>query len=360
MKEIQTLLEQSSGARFLAADLHIHTQASPDTDKKWQALGPEEVVNQALAKGLDIIAVTDHNTAEYCDKVIDAAQGTTLHVFPGVEISTRQGHLLAIFETDKTSETINGFLMNAGIKQAELGKDSALATGNMDEVAKLVEEVGGVAIAAHVDGEKGFMRMVKVGADKARIHACRAIRAFEITDTAKRDVYLGGKMPGYSRRVPCVQSSDCHEAEGGGFHQLDSIGSRLCFLKMDDISIQGIKQALLDPDMRVRFVADPSPEPEYVIEGLWVNGGFLQGQQFRFSDHVSCLIGGTGVGKSLTVELIRFVFDRMRRSSLRRAIVLLPRSSVLRSLCRPRRWVVQMGPRVRLRQDRHRASEAVA
>ena len=258
---------------------------------------------------MEIIAITDHNSGAWCDGVVEAAKGTRLNVFPGSEISTNQGHLIAIFEPSLSSEAIDGLLMNAGIKQPELGSVNAVATDSMQQVSERIEKAGGLAIAAHVDGEKGFMRMVKVGATKKAVYECSSIRAFEITDPTQRDVYLAGTKPGYDRRIPCVQGSDCRVDEGGA-HQLDAIGARHCYLKIDDISIDSLRQALLDPEMRVRFVDDDFPSPGRVIEGIWVSGGFLQGQTLRFNDNLNCLIGGTGVGKSLTVELIRFVLHQ--------------------------------------------------
>lgn len=57
-------------------------------------------------------------------------------------------------------------------------------------------------------------------------------------------------------------------------------------------------------------MTDPAPSPAPVIEGLWVSGGFMGGQTFRLNDNITCLIGGTGSGKSLTLELIRFALDQ--------------------------------------------------
>lgn len=43
-------------------------------------------------------AVTDHNTAGWCDRMAEAADDTTLVVLPGLELSTAEGHLLVIWE----------------------------------------------------------------------------------------------------------------------------------------------------------------------------------------------------------------------------------------------------------------------
>jgi predicted metal-dependent phosphoesterase TrpH len=74
------------GARYFKADLHLHSPASKDFQDK--NASPEDFVQAALAKGLEIVAVTDHNSAEWVDRVRVAAKKTPLIVFPGVEVST--------------------------------------------------------------------------------------------------------------------------------------------------------------------------------------------------------------------------------------------------------------------------------
>ena len=64
-------------------DLHLHSHVSDGE------LPPEEVVRAALAGGLDVIALTDHDTAAGVPAALAAAAGTPLRVVPGIEISTR-------------------------------------------------------------------------------------------------------------------------------------------------------------------------------------------------------------------------------------------------------------------------------
>src|SRR5271156_4224284 len=96
----------SDWARFWPIDLHVHTPGS--SDAKPEAYGsPEDIVQTAIDAGLAAIAITDHNTADWCDCIGTAAEGTTLIVLPGVEISTTEGHLLAIWEQGTSSTVIN-------------------------------------------------------------------------------------------------------------------------------------------------------------------------------------------------------------------------------------------------------------
>ncbi len=76
-------------------DLHTHSSASDGTDP------PEELVAKAAASGLDVVALTDHDTAAGWERAAAAAGPAGLEVVPGMEISTahehRSVHLLAYF-----------------------------------------------------------------------------------------------------------------------------------------------------------------------------------------------------------------------------------------------------------------------
>src|SRR5512136_2887700 len=84
--------------RRLRAALHIHTCLSPCGEL---SMSPRAVVERARAVGLDLIAVTDHNTTENAAAAIEAAAGSGLAVLPGIELTTAEEvHLLGLFEPE--------------------------------------------------------------------------------------------------------------------------------------------------------------------------------------------------------------------------------------------------------------------
>ena len=147
--------------------------------------------------------------------------------------------------------------------------------------------------------------MIQVGVERQRAYAAQDLWAMELLETTHRQDYQSGSLSDYPRRMPCLQSSDCWP-KGADHHELDGMGYRHSFLKMDARSLDGLKLALLDPDIRLRLIEDASPSPRDAILGMWVTGGFLDGQQVRLNDNVNCLIGDTGSGKSVAIELLRF------------------------------------------------------
>ena len=61
------------GARFYKVDFQVHTPASKCYEEK--QVTAEQIVQGAIAKGLEIIAITDHNDTTFIDAVGTAAKG---------------------------------------------------------------------------------------------------------------------------------------------------------------------------------------------------------------------------------------------------------------------------------------------
>lgn len=87
--------ENREALRNYRAELHVHTVLSPCALIE---MIPPLIVRTALEKGIDILAVTDHNSTLNAAAVMRAAEGTPLTVLPGMELHTREEvHILCIF-----------------------------------------------------------------------------------------------------------------------------------------------------------------------------------------------------------------------------------------------------------------------
>lgn len=79
------------------ADLHMHTCLSPCAEID---MTPREIVTASLERGLNLIAITDHNSAENVEAARKAADGTGLTVLAGMEVtSSEEVHVIALFES---------------------------------------------------------------------------------------------------------------------------------------------------------------------------------------------------------------------------------------------------------------------
>jgi PHP family Zn ribbon phosphoesterase len=155
---------------FYVADLHIHTCLSPCAELE---MLPDLIVRRASDLGLQIIAVTDHNTVENAAAVVRAARGRGITVWPGMEVQSREEvHLLALFDkleqamawqeqvyahlpALKNDESLFGEQLLLDAEGNPIGyMDRLLITScsmSVEQVVERVQQIGGVCVPAHVD-----------------------------------------------------------------------------------------------------------------------------------------------------------------------------------------------------------------
>ncbi|MCK4535078.1 MAG: PHP domain-containing protein, partial [Syntrophobacterales bacterium] len=152
-------------------DLHIHTCLSPCADLD---MYPTALVEKSLASGLDVIGICDHNASENVRYVIEASRGKPVHVFPGMEITSREEvHVIALFKNIDNLLQIQKVVYNSlsGTNREEIfgcqaivnesdeveGFNDRLLIGSTDlslqEVVEEIHALDGIAIAAHIDRE---------------------------------------------------------------------------------------------------------------------------------------------------------------------------------------------------------------
>lgn len=150
-------------------DLHIHSALSPCADND---MTPNNIVNMSLIKGLDAIAVSDHNSCGNVRAVAEAA-GDRIMVIPAMEIETMEEvHILCLFRELEAAEEMSKIISKYRLaikNRAEIfGKQlymdsednvigeeecllvSAIRLG-IGEVFEKVRALGGVPIPAHID-----------------------------------------------------------------------------------------------------------------------------------------------------------------------------------------------------------------
>jgi hypothetical protein len=85
-------------------DLHIHSCLSPCGEEE---MTPNNIVNMAMIKGLDVIAIADHNASQNVAAAMKVAQKRDIVVIPAMELQTSEEvHLLCLF---KSVETLTAF-----------------------------------------------------------------------------------------------------------------------------------------------------------------------------------------------------------------------------------------------------------
>lgn len=151
-------------------DLHIHSCLSPCGDNE---ATPDSIAGMAELNGLDIVALTDHNTCKNCPAFFEAAAKHGVIPIAGAEVTTAEdihavclfAELSAAMEFDLLLENRRAKILNRpdifGEQRIVNAEDKLIGTEEyllinatdimLDELPKLVEAYGGVCYPAHID-----------------------------------------------------------------------------------------------------------------------------------------------------------------------------------------------------------------
>ena len=161
----------------LFADLHIHSCLSPCGDND---MTPANILGMAAVKGLDAVAIADHNAARNLPAAQTVADAYGLLLVPAIEITTREEvHLLGYFPdvptavafgamlkehlpTKKNKPSFFGEQLVMDEDDQVIDTEDALLIGatdlSLEECAAKVRDVGGVPVPAHINrGNNGLL-----------------------------------------------------------------------------------------------------------------------------------------------------------------------------------------------------------
>ena len=275
----------------------------------------EAIVSKAAELNVSVLAITDHNDAGGVSDFHKAAAGRGITVFPGFELTSSEGiHVLCIYESNPDKSRLERFLGEFGIH--EPGSSSSLSNQPFQEILGTVRRQGGITIAAHVTSDNGLLKVLQ---GQARIRAWQSDDLTAIQIPALVDglhpsykSIITNENPDYERPHPAgkglaVAAVNAHDVAKP--EDLDQ-PSTTCFIKMSTVGIEGLRQAFLDPDSRIRLSPEggaPVSDDHAVLRDLSWDSGFLDGVRLPLNPNLNVLIGGRGAGKSTVVESLRYV-----------------------------------------------------
>jgi len=168
---------------MLTCDLHVHTNYSKDGESS-----VEEIIRAAEVAGLDAIAITDHDSVDGAKKAL--ACETSVLVIPGIEVTTKQGHLLVLGVTE---------IIPAGL--------------DVETTVAIARRMGALLILPHP------YHVWRHGVARRRKAGMMVVDAVESFNSR----YIVGSANRKAERIalklgkPCVGGSDAHNARFVGF-----------------------------------------------------------------------------------------------------------------------------------------------
>jgi hypothetical protein len=283
--------------QWYSIDLHLHTPASSDfqqPDVKYL-----EILQRAEARGLDIIAFTDHNTVagyrklqdeihqlellERLNRILPEEQNRLreyrrllekLLILPAVEFTATFGfHIIGLFPPETPVREIEHLLIDLNIPtdQLDLGSATVGATTDVLTAYRMIDEAGGIVIAAHANSNNGVaMRGFPIGGQtKIAYTQDPHLHALEVTDLEQRGNrttanFFNGTKPEYPRRMHCIQGSDSHRLITDTQRKKNpGIGDRVTEVLLPETSFEELRELFVSNDFARTRPRHHKEQPAY-------------------------------------------------------------------------------------------------
>ena len=314
------------GARWWKFDFHAQTPASANHGKgasQLRQITPQDWLLGFMGAGVDCVAVTDHNSGDWLDRLGAAAQQLEqsghpgfrpLTLFPGVEITANGGiHILAVLSTACGSADVQKLLGAVGYRGQSGASDVAASASAIDVVAAICA-AGGIPILAHVDGPSGAWQLPDN--TLAPLLDAQGLFAMEVVGSNAKppELYRQRKL-----NWAQVHGSDSCDTTGGEAHQRLP-GSHFTWVKMGTPCLEGLRLALLDGSgFSIRRSDEPGDFQPFAVPPLWIESIDIEDAQYMgrgaparlaFNPRLNALVGGRGTGKSTVIHALRLAARR--------------------------------------------------
>jgi len=287
--------------QWYRADLHLHTPASVDYHDDRTAY--IDILRRAEQRGIDIIAFTDHNTVSGYAAMLQEIDLLTflkesgravadelrllaeykrlldkILVLPGFEFTAMFGfHILGIFSPETPIRFMEHLLLTLSVPPhvIERGDPAAGATSDVLTAYEVINQAGGIAIAAHANTTHGVaMKGLDFGGQTRMAYTQdRNLHALELTDLSRRgrgstSRFFDGTKPEYPRRMHCIQGSDAHHLDTfqEGKHIRLGVGERVTEMLLPERSFEAILGLFNSTDFARTRPYNPNHAPtDYIL-----------------------------------------------------------------------------------------------
>jgi PHP family Zn ribbon phosphoesterase len=231
---------------IIKADFHIHTCLSPCASLE---MSPRAIVGKALAQGLNLIAIADHNSALNCATVAKLCVGTPLTCLYGIEVCTvEEVHVLCLFDSIAAVQDLNAYVYKhlPAIKNIPEKFGDQVQVNEKDEIIRFVDKYLGSAtnislntLQSYVLEHHGLFIPAHISRPYYSMHSQLGFlpldEKFSAVEVEKAVFFKKQPLP-KTGSYPVISNSDAHH--------LESIGMIYNELSVKEISISGILAGL--------------------------------------------------------------------------------------------------------------------
>lgn len=229
-KTLRDQIEKTSSRKSYVLDLKVNSPASLGYLGIDGLDSAPAIVRLSKVKGLDVIAITDLYSADFVDRLVEAATGSPLTVIPGVTIRCKVGAcddvvMSCLFPENTTTNTINTFLAQLGVPVSAKGRPSHILAASLGQIVSLLDSYQGVAIPTRIDKTPNRLAVLP---ELVEVHGFRAF-----------DLAYGDSENIFKKRWPKLKFQLFSFSDANALAQ---IGSRIARVKMSEPGFAGIRE----------------------------------------------------------------------------------------------------------------------
>ena len=296
------------GSEWRIWDLHFHTPSSYDYQDR--SVNNQDIINILSENNVSVVAITDHHFIDI-DRIQDLqrlGKEKNIVVLPGIEFCSELGGSEAIHYIGIFPETANLNTIWTKIQgQCNLTSEEIVSKGqerivrSLEKTSSLIIELGGL-VTIHagkksnsIEGIKNKLLVKQEFKQQllSTYHPLLEVGKIEDVENYKSNVF-----PNIKFSLPIIMCSDNHNIR-------EYTTKEKLWIKAD-MTFEGLKQILFEPEERVRIQATKPDEKDIykVIDSIKLDEkGFWQGE-IPLNSNLNTIIGGRSTGKSSLLKAI--------------------------------------------------------
>ncbi len=213
-------------------DLHIHSCLSPCGDV---LMTPNNILNMAYLKGLDIIAITDHNSTLQLPSIMELSKSYEMLVIPGIEVETKEKyHVVCLFRTLDDAQEFQTILENFLVKKT-YDKEKYGYEQILDINDEIVDELDYYLISSTTFSVQILNKIIK----KLRgVLILAHPHKYTNLNTTDEFINLFDGIEKNKKNENCIYNQKKKVINSSDAHQITDILERISSIELDELSVE--------------------------------------------------------------------------------------------------------------------------
>lgn len=298
------------GSEWRLWDLHLHTPSSYDYRNK--STTNKDIIDNLKKNNISAAVITDHSYIDVnrVEELIELGKRQNILILPGIEFTSELGgkssvHFIGIFDNKNISKIWDSIKVKLELMDIDFSNNESIKSSyqNLKNASKIIHDLGGI-VSIHAGHKSNSIENIGNNTlDKMKLKndlLKEYVDILEVNKPNECEDYFRIVFQKINKKLPIIICSDNHNITN-----LISDYKYNCWIK-SDLTFEGLKQILYEPEERVRFSeSKPDEKNDYeVIESITFQDTNFQKNEIKLNANLVSIIGSRSSGKSTLLRSI--------------------------------------------------------